>query len=116
MAWSTRECRVRVIVLPLCILILCILPLTLDFSHARCISLVCYRVPIQEIQQGESCKHGLEILRPVPWTKIPPAFSFSMNDESTLLFPHEGSELFDLSQYPSSHHKPNGAVARTLGL
>jgi hypothetical protein len=81
------------IVLPSCILIL---PPSLDFAQARCISLVCY--PIQDIgphtiQQGESRKHGFEILQPVPWTKVPPVLSFSMNDAVTHLFPHHEVRL-----------------------
>jgi hypothetical protein len=66
----------------------CALPTSLDFSHARCISLVCYST--QELrphtnQQGES-HHGFESLQPVPWTKVPPVLSFSMGDESKFLY------------------------------
>ena len=72
-----------------------VLPPSLDFSHARCISLLCYS--IQGLgphvgQQGES-RHGFESLRPVPWTKILPVFSFSMNDESLSLFPPDEVRL-----------------------
>ena len=75
------------IVLPLCILIL---PPSLDFSQARCISLVCYYIEDigpHAIQQGDSREHEFENLRPVLWTKIPPVLSFSMNDAVTHLFP-----------------------------
>ena len=76
------------IVLPLCILILCVFPPSLGFSQARCISLVCYSfqdLRPHPIPQGES-HNGLEVLWPVPWTKILPV-SFSMNDEFTFMFP-----------------------------
>ena len=81
------------IVLPSCFLIL---PPSLDFYQARCISLVCY--PIRDIgphaiQQGESREHGFETLRPVLWTKIP-VLSFSMNDVVTHIFPHHEVRLY----------------------
>src|ERR1700761_2518322 len=80
------------IVLLLCVLIPRALPPSLDFSQARCISLICY--PIWDtgphaIQQGESCNHGFDILRPAPWRKIPAGLSFVMNDEFTFFPPCE---------------------------
>jgi hypothetical protein len=80
------------IVSALYILIFRVLP-SLDFCHARCISLVCYSTQDITIQRGESDEYEFEILRqglqPVPCTKIPPVLSFSMNDEFTLSFPLE---------------------------
>ena len=83
------------IVSTLCILIFRVLP-SLDFCHARCISLVCYStedIRTHAIQQGESREHDFKIIRQVlqqvPCTKIPPVLSFTMNDEFTLSFPHE---------------------------
>src|ERR1700761_7743799 len=76
----------------LCILIHRVPPPSLNFSQARCISLVCYPIHDtgpQAIQQVERCNQGFEILRPVPWKEVPPVCSFSMNDELTFDFPHE---------------------------
>lgn len=96
------------ILLPLCILILRVLRFSLDFSQARCISLVCNSIQDLEphaIEQGESRKHGFDVFRPVPWTKVPPV-SFLMNDEFTFMFPlHEArsvtfSELKPLTTIP----------------
>lgn len=75
--------------LPLCILILCVLPFSLDFYQARCILLVCNSIQDLEphaIKQDESCKHGFDVFWPVLWTKVPPV-SFLVNDEFTLMFP-----------------------------
>ena len=94
MAQSTSGCSVRVYH-ALLMHSDRVLPPSLGFSHARCISLICYS--IQDLgphadQQGEN-RHGFKSLRPVPWTKILPVFSFSMNDESMFLFPPDEVRL-----------------------
>jgi hypothetical protein len=85
------------IVSTLYILIFRVLP-SLDFCHARCISLVCYStqdIRPYAIQQCESHEHEFEnfrqALQPVPCTKILPVLLFSMNNEFTLSFPLEVS-------------------------
>ena len=69
---------------------------SLDFCHARCISLVCYStedIRPHTIQQGESREHEFDILRQVlqqvPCTEILPVLSFTMNDEFVLSFPYK---------------------------
>ncbi|KAF8266769.1 hypothetical protein EI94DRAFT_1701502 [Lactarius quietus] len=75
----------------------------MDFSQARCITLVFY--PIQDmrshaIQQGESCNCGFDIHWPVPWRKILTGLSFLMNDVFTFSPACEASEyFFDISEH-----------------
>ena len=94
MAQSTRECSVSAYCAPLRLRVLIphVLSPSLDFSQARCISLVFY--PIWDtgphaIQHGEGCNHGFDILQPAPWRKIPAGLSFVMNDELTFFPPCE---------------------------